>query len=60
MAFAFPVESEEEVKEKITDLKKKYFDARHHCFAYIQRTLIFSDQNVNKLKRNKNWVNPKT
>jgi uncharacterized YigZ family protein len=35
LAFAYPVDSEEEVKEKIADLKKKYFDARHHCFAYI-------------------------
>ena len=35
MAFAFPVETEDEVKEKVAGLKKKYFDARHHCFAYI-------------------------
>jgi uncharacterized YigZ family protein len=35
MAFAFPVESESEAKEKIEILKKKYFDARHHCFAWI-------------------------
>ncbi len=35
LAFAYPVASEEEVKEKIAKLKKKYFDARHHCFAYI-------------------------
>ena len=35
LAFAYPVASEEEVKEKIGKLKKKYFDARHHCFAYI-------------------------
>ena len=35
LAFAYPVESEEAIKEKLTDLKKKYFDARHHCFAYM-------------------------
>ena len=35
LAFAYPVESEEEIKEKLTELKKKYFDARHHCFAYM-------------------------
>lgn len=35
LAFAFPVISEEEAKEKIEGLKKKYFDARHHCFAYV-------------------------
>jgi uncharacterized YigZ family protein len=34
LAFAFPVETEEEIKEKIEVLKKKYFDARHHCFAW--------------------------
>ncbi len=38
LAFAYPVASEEEVKEKIATLKKKYFDARHHCFAYILGT----------------------
>ena len=34
IAFAYPVKSEEEVKEKLDFLRKKYFDARHHCFAY--------------------------
>lgn len=35
LAFAYPVSSEEETKIKIEALKKKYFDARHHCFAWI-------------------------
>lgn len=35
LAFAFPVDSEASAKEKIEELKKKYFDARHHCFAYV-------------------------
>lgn len=35
LGFAYPVKSEEEVKQKISELKKKYFDARHHCYAYI-------------------------
>jgi uncharacterized YigZ family protein len=35
LAFAYPVSGEEEVKEKITLLKKEYFDARHHCFAFV-------------------------
>jgi len=35
LAFAYPVTSEREVKERISELKKKYFDARHHCYAYI-------------------------
>ena len=34
LAYAFPVETEEEAKEKIFSLKKEYFDARHHCYAY--------------------------
>ena len=33
-AFAYPVETEEEVKEKVAALKKEFHDARHHCFAY--------------------------
>lgn len=35
LAFAYPVSSEEEIKEHITLLKKKYYDARHHCYAYV-------------------------
>lgn len=34
LAFAFPVETEEEAKEHIAALRKEYFDARHHCYAY--------------------------
>jgi uncharacterized YigZ family protein len=35
LAFVYPVTSEPEVKERVAELKKKYFDARHHCYAYI-------------------------
>ncbi len=35
LAFAFPVNSENEIKEQLDLLRKKYFDARHHCFAYV-------------------------
>ncbi|MDX1902658.1 MAG: YigZ family protein [Thermonemataceae bacterium] len=35
LAFAYPVETEEEVKSYLEVLKKKYFDATHHCYAYI-------------------------
>jgi uncharacterized YigZ family protein len=35
MAFAYPVASETDVKEKIEALKAKFFDARHHCYAWI-------------------------
>ncbi len=32
--YAFPVEDEEEVKELLQELRKKHYDAAHHCFAY--------------------------
>lgn len=35
LAFAYPVESEEEVKQRLSELRKAYFDARHHCYAYV-------------------------
>ena len=31
----FPVSSEDEAKERITAVRKKYPDARHHCWAWI-------------------------
>ncbi len=31
----FSVESEEEALEIIEKVKKQYWDARHHCFAYV-------------------------
>ena len=34
IALAYPVETEEEVKEIVASLKKEYHDARHHCYAY--------------------------
>ena len=34
ISFAFPVETEEEIKDIVAELKKKYHDARHHCYAY--------------------------
>ena len=34
ISLAYPVESEEEVKDIVAELKKKYHDARHHCYAY--------------------------
>jgi len=35
LAFAFPVHSTDEVKQHLERLRKEYFDARHHCYAYI-------------------------
>lgn len=33
-AHAYPVTSEEEIKDILRELRKKYHDARHHCYAY--------------------------
>ena len=35
IAYAYPVSTEEEIKEHIAKLKKEYYDARHHCYAYM-------------------------
>ena len=34
LAFAHPVETEEEIKTILADVRKEYFDARHHCYAW--------------------------
>ena len=34
IAHDYPVETEEEVKEIVAALKKEYYDARHHVYAY--------------------------
>ncbi len=33
--FGFRVSSEEEIKAKLTQLRKIYFDASHHCYAWV-------------------------
>ncbi|MBR3031078.1 MAG: YigZ family protein [Bacteroidales bacterium] len=34
LSFAYPVSTEAQVKVIVSSLKKEYFDARHHCYAY--------------------------
>ena len=34
IALAYPVETEEAAREIVAAVKKDYFDARHHCYAY--------------------------
>lgn len=34
IARAFPVKQETEAKSRIQEVRKEFFDARHHCFAY--------------------------
>lgn len=38
LAFAFHVTSEEEVKQYVAEFRKKYYDARHVCWAYMLGT----------------------
>ncbi len=35
IALAYPVTNEDEIKEILADLKKEYYNARHHCYAYV-------------------------
>lgn len=35
LSFAYPVQGEEEIKEHLNALRKEYFDARHHCYAWM-------------------------
>ena len=35
LAFAHPVETIDEIKDLLNDYKKKYYDARHVCYAYM-------------------------
>ena len=35
LAFAFPVRTEDDIKHRLDELRKQYYDARHHCYAYI-------------------------
>lgn len=34
LAFGFPVENETDIRNILASLRKKYHDARHHCYAY--------------------------
>lgn len=35
LSFAYPVQNEDQIKEILQTLRKQYFDARHHCYAYL-------------------------
>jgi uncharacterized YigZ family protein len=35
LAFAFPAVSEQEVKLHLEAIRKQYYDATHHCYAYV-------------------------
>jgi uncharacterized YigZ family protein len=42
LAFAYPVDNEQEINQYRSELKKKYFDARHHVYAFC----LGADQSV--------------
>ncbi len=46
IANVFYVESEEEAENKIKQIKKKYYDAKHNCFAFS----IIIQENKNEYK----------
>lgn len=35
LSFAYPVSTEEQVKERLEELKKAHYSARHHCYAFV-------------------------
>lgn len=34
IAYAYPIRHEDEAKGIVQNIKKEYYDARHHCYAY--------------------------
>ncbi|MDE6858173.1 MAG: YigZ family protein, partial [Alistipes sp.] len=34
LAYAYPVTSEEQIREHLESLRKRYYDATHHCYAW--------------------------
>jgi uncharacterized YigZ family protein len=44
LSFAFPVDTEEEAISILEKLKKEFYDASHHCYAYkLKENLKYSD-----------------
>lgn len=35
IALVIPVSGQDEIKEKLEELRKEYHDARHHCYAWV-------------------------
>ena len=34
LAYAYPVNDEEQIRERLDALRKRYYDATHHCYAW--------------------------
>lgn len=48
IALAFPVRTEEEIRERLEKCRKEYYDARHICYAYMlgaERTRFRANDN---------------
>jgi uncharacterized YigZ family protein len=45
IAHVFPVEKEEKISAHLNEIKKKYYDATHHCYAYrlLKDQIRYSD-----------------
>ena len=35
LGFAYPVKDESVIRQRLEELKKEYFDATHHCYAWV-------------------------
>ena len=35
LGFAYPVKDESVIRQQLEELKKEYFDATHHCYAWV-------------------------
>jgi uncharacterized YigZ family protein len=35
LSFAYPVDNEEAIRDRLEALRREYFDARHHCYAWM-------------------------
>ena len=57
-----PVSSEEEALAFIEEIRKKYWDARHHCYVYRigerSQTVRFSDDGEPAQTAGKPWLCP--
>ena len=51
IANAFHIENKEDAEEKINEIKKKYYDAKHNCFAFS-----FIDENNNLIEKCNNFI----
>ncbi len=41
IAQSYPIENEEDFQKILTEVKKKYYDANHHCYAYKLQNNLF-------------------